>query len=146
MTKEELNDPEIIRMLDDMNTDRVGAKPPIDLSEATAAYADPIDSRFEIDQMMNDLIMAEYVDETEEGDVVRGGILIKANMTHARAWRTAIVRKVGPKVPEQIRPGAYIRFPSDKGLPSIQGKHKYIFLNADRIFCTMRLKDGEKAE
>ena len=68
MTKEDLRDPEIIKMLDDMNTDRVGAKPPIDLNEMNVAYQDPVDNRFEIDQMMNDLIMAEYVDETEEGD------------------------------------------------------------------------------
>ena len=141
MTKEDLRDPEIIKMLDDMNTDRVGAKPPIDLNEMNVAYQDPVDSRFEIDQMMNDLIMAEYVDETEEGDVVRGGILIKAEMTHARAWRTAKVLKVGPKVPPEIAPGMYIRFPADKGIPSIQGKHKYIFLNTERVFCTMKLKD-----
>ena len=121
MTKEDLKDPAIIKMLEDMADDRVGGKPPIDLNEINVGYTDPIDNRFEIDEMLNDLIMAEYVDESEDGEVVRGGIYIKTDMTHARAWRTAIVRKVGPKVPGQIKPGVYIRFPSDKGLPSIQG-------------------------
>lgn len=144
MTKEDLKDPAIIKMLEDMAEDRVGGKPPIDLNEINVGYTDPIDSRFEIDEMMNDLIMAEYVDESETGEVVRDGIYIKTDMTHARAWRTAIVRKVGPKVPEQIKPGIYIRFPSDKGLPSIQGKRKYIFLNAERVFCTMKLRSDQK--
>ena len=143
MTKEELGDPSVIDMLNKMSEDRTGGKPPIDLAEINNQYADPIDSRFEIDQMMNDLVMAEYVDETE-GEVIRGGIYIKTDMSHTRAWRTAIVRKVGPNVPDTIKPGCYIRFPSDKGIPSIQGKHKYIFLNAERIFCTMRLKKEAK--
>lgn len=140
MTKEELRDPELIKMLDDMADDRVGGKPVIDLNEADVAYQDPIDSRFEIDEMMNDLIMAEYADETDGGEIVRDGIILKSEMTRARAWRTAIVRKVGPDVPKSITPGKYIRFPSDKGIPSIQGKKKYIFLNADRVFCTMKVK------
>ena len=142
MTKEELNSPEISKMLNDMATDQVGGRPPIDLSEADHGSEDPIDSRFEIDQMMNDLILAEYVDEDEDGDVMRDGIYIKTNMSGARAWRTAIVRKIGSKVEPPIKVGCYIRFPSDKGIPSVQGKHKYIFLNADRIFCTMTLKEN----
>lgn len=141
MTKEELNDPAVIDMLNKMSEDRTGGKPQIDLSEMDGQYTDPIDSKYEIDEMMNDLIMAEYVDESG-GEIMRGGIYIKAEMTHARAWRTALVVKVGPKVPSQIKPGCYIRFPSDKGIPSIQGKKKYIFLNAERVFCTMKLKEG----
>lgn len=145
MTKEELNDPTIVDMLNKMAEDRTGGKPQIDLSEMDAQYTDPIDNKFEIDQMMNDLIMAEYVDESE-GDLMRGGIYIKPEMTHARAWRTALVRKAGPNVPDSIKPGVYIRFPSDKGIPSIQGKKKYIFLNAERVFCTMKLKAEEPAK
>ena len=137
MTKEELQDPELVRMLNNMAEDRTGGKPEIDLSETMQGYQDPIDNRFEIDEMMNDLIMAEYVDEAGEDEVVRGGIVIKTNMSHSRAWRTAKVIKVGPKVNERIRPGTYIRFPEDRGIPSMQGKRRLIFLNEERVFCTV---------
>ena len=138
MTKEDLRDPEISKILEDINTDRVGGRPEIRLDTIDSAYADPIDSRWEIDEMMNDLIMAEYVDESSDGELNRDGIIIKSELSRAKAWRTAIVRKVGPKVPDQIRPGCYIRFGADKGIPSIQGRKKYIFLNADRVFCTLK--------
>lgn len=146
MTKEELNDPELIKMLDDMADDRVGGKPQTRLDDIDHVYADPIDSRWEIDEMMNDLIMAEYVDENNGGEVVRGGIVISPEMSRTRAWRTAIVRKVGPDVKPPIRPGVYIRFGADKGIPSIQGKRKYIFLNAERVFCTLKPKEEAPTE
>lgn len=119
----------------DMETDRVGGRVMLDLDESM--YEDPLCEGYEFDEMMNDIILAEYVDE-EDGSAKRGGIYLPENVTSAKAWRTAIVRKVGPKVPSQITVGSYIRFPSDKGLPTIRGKRKFIFLNAERVFCTMR--------
>jgi len=129
--------PEMAEMAADLDADKVGGKPTIDLDDG--AYEDPMSDTFEIDQMMNDLILAEYVDE-KDGELKRGGIYLPNAVSTTKAWRTAKVVKVGPKAPSAIQPGTYIRFPSDRGLPTIQGKHKYIFLNADRVFCTLRKK------
>jgi len=129
------NDPDVQRALATMNEDNVGGRPCIDLDES--AYEDPIDSDYDIDCLMNDLILAEFVDE-EEGNVLRDGIFIPKNVSTTKAWRTARVIKVGPTVPKSIKEGCYIRFPSDRGLITIAGKKKRVFLNADRIFCTLR--------
>lgn len=123
--------------LNDMETDRVGGRTEINLDEKV--YEDPVCEGFEFDEMLNDIILAEYVDETEDA-VSRGGIYLPQNVSETKAWRTARVHKVGPKVPSQIKVGTYIRFPADKGLPTIRGSKKYIFLNSDRVFCTMKKK------
>lgn len=144
MTKEEIRKKmvaenpfleEAVNAVTDMETDKVGGRVSINLDEGM--YEDPLCEGFEFDEMLNDIILAEYIDENN-GDVQRGGIYLPENVSQSKAWRTAIVRKVGPKVPSQIKVDSYIRFPADKGLPTIRGKKKFIFLNAERVFCTMR--------
>ncbi len=95
---------------------------------------------YDIDELLGDIIMAEYVDENNQGEVLRGFIYVKEE-AGTKLWRTAKVIKVGPQTPKQIQVGTFIRFPSDKGIKMIaMDKTKFIFLNAERIFCTVKPK------
>ena len=135
MTKEEIESmPEVQRAMADMKVDQVGGKPVLDMDDTQ--YEDPMCAEYDIGEMMNDLILAEYIDENN-GQVIRGGIYMPTNISETKAWRTAKVLKTGPNAPSNIKEGTIIRFPSDKGIPSISGKKKMIFLNAERIFCTL---------
>lgn len=98
---------------------------------------------YEIDEVLGDIIMAEYIDENKKGEVNRGGIWIKEDLG-TRVWRTARVIKCGPQVSDQIKPGSIIQFPSDKGIKQIHNGQKYIFLNAERIFCTVKVAKTSK--
>ena len=146
MTPEEMNDPEFQKMMDDMKDDRVGGAPPIPLHEGDSRFEDPLAGQYDVGELFVDLVMAEYLDENEDV-VVQNGIVIPTGMSMRRHnWRTAIVRKAAPDAPKSLVPGTIIRFHDDKGIPMMEGKHKYIFLNAARIFCTMVPKSAEQAE
>ena len=141
-----MNDPEFVRMMNDMGDDRVGGKAAIPLHEGEERFEDPLAHKYDVGELFGDLVMAEYLDENEE-EVEVNGILIPTAVTARRHnWRTAVVRKVAPDAPKNLVPGAIIRFHDDKGIPMMEGKHKYIFLNAARIFCTMVPKADRSGE
>ena len=115
--------------------DRVGAKPTI-MMRATRSTRIPND--WDIETPLHDIIMAEYVDENEHGEVLRDGIWLKQEITN-KLWRVAKVLKMGPQCSENVKPGVLIMFPSDRGIPMItfSGK-KLIFLNEERIFAIVK--------
>jgi co-chaperonin GroES (HSP10) len=110
--------------------------------------------RFVLKSVTDDIIIAEFIDLTEDGNnITRGGIHIPLN-TLTKAWRKAKVLIVGPKA-EQVKVGDVVVFPNDKGLPvtnlpivfdgkRLKLKHG-IFLNEDRIFgiCEAIEDEGE---
>ena len=90
---------------------------------------------YEITELLGDVIMAEYVDCDESGEMVnRGGIFVSNDITR-NTWRIAKIIMTGPLAPETLTPGKFIMFPNDKGIPAVsKGTRPRIFLNAERIF------------
>ena len=85
---------------------------------------------FELNFIFDDILLVEYVDENDEGEIQRNGIFVPTNAI-TKAWR-----KVGDVV----------IFPNNLGVSisnlDINGKKlkKGIFLNEDRLFgiCTLK--------
>lgn len=100
------------------------------------SYKDfPLPKEFEITAVLDDIIMAEYTDTTEDGkDLKRNGIVLPQGVVDSRAWRVAKAILVGPNA--NIPVGQHFIFPGDKGLPSIRKDGKQvIFISENRIFC-----------
>lgn len=95
---------------------------------------------YEIDEVLGDIIMAEFIDQNDQGEVNRGGIWIKEDIG-TKMWRTAKVVKIGSQVKPPVTVGCFIRFPSDRGIRMVgmEGT-RFIFLNAERVFCTVTPK------
>ena len=94
----------------------------------------PLPEDYEITQVLDDIIMAEYADLSEDGqNVVRNGILLPQGVVDQRAWRVAKALVVGPRT--SVKPGQYFIFPGDKGIKGLsKGGKQVIFLNEERIF------------
>ena len=85
-------------------------------------------------KLLGDIVMAEYVDENEHGEVMREGIWLKQDIT-GKLWRVAKVVMKGPQCSDNFNIGDLIRFPGDRGIPMISaGGKKFIYLNEERIF------------
>lgn len=88
-------------------------------------------------------ILVEFIDETDEGDLSRDGIIIPKNYSTGRAWRKAVVVLTAPDV-EYTKENDIVIFPSNFGvevrnikIKNSQGVRqikKGIFLDEDRIF------------
>lgn len=103
---------------------------------------------FNLTNLFDDLLLAEYVDVSQDGSAIkRGDIWVPLNSA-PKAWRIARVLITGTAC-KNVEPGQLIVFPSDKGVPV--NKLKYvdhdnntcvvehgIFLNEERLFgvCT----------
>jgi co-chaperonin GroES (HSP10) len=111
--------------------DEVKGLPPLDLTEMQGINM-PTD--FIPAGVLGDILMCELADENENGEVNRGGIWLKQDVTQ-KMWRVAKVVDCGPQCSGVVKPGDYVMYPSDKGLPMISLKKKFIFLNESRIFC-----------
>lgn len=101
---------------------------------------------YDLCSLFDDLLLAEYVDETLDGDIIRDGVIVPAN-TIQRAWRVGRVILAGCGC-KNVRPGQHIIFPHDKGIPisgiTIDGHGKLehgIFLNEERLFGVCKPKD-----
>ena len=116
------------------NQDLVGGKVLMQLEDYNSTRL-PMD--WEIETPLHDILMVEYVDENEFGEVKRDGIWIKQEMVN-KLWRVGRVIKAGPKASSYLH-DALIMFPSDKGIPlvSFNGK-KFIFLNEERVFAIVK--------
>ena len=99
----------------------------------------------QLTQLFDDLLLAEFVDVSPDGNAIkRGGIYIPLN-TAPRAWRVARVVSTGIGC-TNVKPGDHVVFPGDRGIPV--SKMQYddpvsgdtctvingIFLNEERIF------------
>lgn len=99
---------------------------------------------FELNFIFDDILLVQYVDENDEGEIQRNGIFVPTNAV-TKAWRKARVILTGPKV-EYVKVGDVVIFPNNLGVSisnlDINGKKlkKGIFLNEDRLFgiCTLK--------
>ena len=99
---------------------------------------------FELNFIFDDILLVEYVDENDEGEIQRNGIFVPTNAV-TKAWRKARVILTGPKS-VYVKVGDVVIFPNNLGVSisnlDINGKKlkKGIFLNEDRLFgiCTLK--------
>ena len=104
-----------------------------------------LSDEFELTMIFDDILLVEYVDETETGEIQRNGIFVPTNAL-TKAWRRARVILAGPKV-KYTKPDDIVIFPSNLGVTvaniDVQGSvvKKGIFLNEDRLFGICKLKD-----
>lgn len=101
---------------------------------------------FELTQVFDDILLVEYIDETEEGEIMRNGIVLPANAIN-KAWRKAKVVLIGPNV-KYTSKGDIVIFPNNLGISvsniDVEGRGKIkggIFLNEDRVFGICKPKD-----
>lgn len=98
---------------------------------------------YSLKEVMDDVILVEYVDTPDGRDVMRNGILIPTSQIKY-VWRIAQVHLAGPNC-KQAKVGDKVCFPSDKGIPVANmniidkdGEKKCIknacFLSEARIF------------
>ena len=101
-----------------------------------------------VTELFDDLILAEFIDVSQDGTAIkRGDIWVPLN-TAPKAWRIGRVLVKGKQC-KNIEIDQLIIFPSDKGVPvsglqykSAEGKTEHvkygIFLNEERLFgaCT----------
>ena len=101
---------------------------------------------FELSFIFDDILLVEYIDESEDGDIQRNGIFVPTNAI-TKAWRKAKVILAGPKA-KYAQEDDIVIFPHNLGVTisnmDIAGKGKVkkgVFLNEDRIFGICKLKD-----
>ena len=101
---------------------------------------------YELSFIFDDILLIEYVDETEEGDVLRNGIVVPTNAIN-KAWRRGKVILAGPDA-KYAKEGDVVVFPNNMGVTIsgviVTGKGKVkkgIFLNEERMFGICKKRD-----
>ena len=101
---------------------------------------------YELSFIFDDILLIEYVDETQEGEIERNGILIPTNALN-KAWRKGKVILAGPDA-KYAKEGDVVVFPNNMGVTingvSITGKGRVktgVFLNEERMFGICKKKD-----
>lgn len=108
-----------------------------------------------INTLFDDVILAEYVDVSPDGNAIkRGDIYIPLN-TAPRAWRVGRVLMAGRSC-QNVKPGDKIVFPGDQGIPVSKLQYENhdgeidtvvngIFLNEERLFGVCTLVSNESS-
>ena len=101
---------------------------------------------YELSFIFDDILLIEYVDETEHGDVLRNGIVVPTNAIN-KAWRRGKVILAGPDA-KYAKEGDVVVFPNNMGVTisgvTVTGKGKVkkgIFLNEERMFGICKKKN-----
>jgi len=101
---------------------------------------------FELNFLFDDIILVEYIDTAETGEVMRGGLYIPANAL-TKAWRKAVVILTGPEA-KYVKKDDIVIFPNNLGVTvaniDITGHGKIkngIFLNESRVFGICKKKE-----
>ena len=84
--------------------------------------------------VLDDILMCQYVDVSEDGKQIRrGSIWIPVGVVQ-HAWRVGKVLLAGPRA--KVKPGQHVIFPSTFGLKAsnINNLKNICFLNEDRVF------------
>lgn len=133
-----------------MNIDKLPVtKSIIDLGSYSGSSFDSVFVGYDLDRILDDVILAEFVDVAGEKDeIVRNGIIVKTNaMTNA--WRLAQVILMGPNC-RIVKKNDVIMFPNNMGVQISKidvvnhGIVKNgIFINEQRIFGVCRPRKNE---
>ena len=101
---------------------------------------------YDLSFIFDDILLIEYADQTDKGEIERNGILIPANAMN-KAWRRGKVILAGPKV-KYTKEGDIVIFPNTMGVTisnvTITNKGKIkngLFLNEERMFGICKKKD-----
>ena len=101
---------------------------------------------YELSFIFDDILLIEYIDETELGDVLRNGIVVPTNALN-KAWRRGKVILAGPHA-KYAKEGDVVVFPNNMGVTisgvNVTGKGKVkkgIFLNEERMFGICKKRD-----
>lgn len=112
--------------------------PSLDLEQCNK---DAIPSDWDITGVLGDILMCEYVDENETGEVMRNGIYVQKSMV-PYLWRVVKVLKIGPQASENIKEGDFLMLPSDKGIKGItKDKKNLVFINEPRVFAKVKPRE-----
>ena len=102
---------------------------------------------YELSFIFDDILLIQYVDETEQGDVLRNGIVVPTNAIN-KAWRRGKVILAGPDA-KYAKEGDVVVFPNNMGVTisgvTVTGKGKVkrgIFLNEERMFGICKKKNA----
>ena len=135
-----------------MNIDKIPvSKSIIDLSSHSGSSFDSIFTGYNLEKILDDVILAEFTDLAGEKDeIVRNGIIVKTNaMTNA--WRLAKVILLGPNC-KLVKKNDIIMFPNNMGVQINKidvvdhGLVKHgIFINEQRIFGVCQPRKNENS-
>lgn len=135
-----------------MNIDKIPVtKSLIDLGSYSSNSFDSVFTGYDLDKILDDVILAEFVDVAGEKDeIVRNGIIVKTNaMTNA--WRLAKAILLGPNC-NLVKKGDTIMFPNNMGVQiskiNVTGHGQVkngIFINEQRIFGVCRSRKNENS-
>mgnify|MGYP003147631639 CR=1 FL=1 len=105
-----------------------------------------IEDDYELSFIFDDILLIEYADETDKGEIERNGIVIPANAMN-KAWRRGRVILAGPDV-KYTKEGDIVIFPNNMGVTisnvTITNKGRIkngLFLNEERMFGICKRKD-----
>jgi hypothetical protein len=104
-----------------------------------------LSDEYELTMIFDDILLVEYVDDNETGEIQRNGIFVPTNAL-TKAWRRAKVILAGPNA-EYTKPGDIVIFPNNLGVTvaniDVNGStiKRGIFLNEDRLFGICKIKD-----
>ena len=104
-----------------------------------------LSDEFELTMIFDDILLVQYVDDNDTGEIKRNGIFVPTNAL-TKAWRKAKVILAGPKA-EYTKPGDIVIFPNNLGVTvaniDVNGStiKRGIFLNEDRLFGICKIKD-----
>ena len=102
---------------------------------------------WEISSVLDDILMVQYTDINEDGDMVkRGSMWVPINAVN-HVWRIGKVLLAGPNS-KSGKQGDHIVFPNDRGMQvsNLNGLKHIVFLNEDRIFGIVKTKTEEKPD
>lgn len=101
---------------------------------------------FKLKFIFDDILLVEFIDETDTGEIMRNGIVVPVNAVN-KAWRKGKVVLAGPNA-KYAKVDDIVMFPNNLGvtIANIEveeyGKVKSgIFLNEDRMFGICSPKD-----
>lgn len=101
---------------------------------------------FQLTFIFDDILLVEYIDETDSGEIIRNGIVVPTNAV-TKAWRKAKVILAGPNA-KYAKKGDIVIFPNNLGVTvaniDVEGRGKIkggVFLNEDRVFGICKPKD-----
>ena len=126
---------QMLRMDDDSN----GGKP-LNIKDYND-YTMNLDG-YELSFVYDDVVAVTYVDEGENGEINRGGMIIPLSQKDkaSKPWRIGRVLLAGPQC-QYTKTGDFVQFPDDKGVKAgsiqIEGQGKpkvVVFLNESRLF------------
>ena len=123
----------------------------IDFSELPKNTFDSVFLGHNLKQVLDDVILAVFIDESDNGkEIVRNGILVPIN-ADTRAWRLGKVILAGPNV-KYAKTNDVICFPNNMGVPisNIEVDNygtvkKGIFINEQRIFGICSKRDDNES-